>query len=573
MISIDPSSTITLCKTPLEADQNNQLTFANASAQESYFNGLTGNKVFTEYTYVRQENSINLEIPYDQCIGYNYLFYKNSNFSNKYFYCFITDYQYVNENTTKVFIKTDVYQTWVFQLDYKKCFVEREHVINDTRGLHTLPEALEIGDMVINGDVTDAYATDYDDMLVIAGISEEPTDMGISVSPNQLASASFNGMPSSIYLVGASISNGIQSIINLIDFAGKGEAVKFVFLAPKGCFGYGNVHYTTVTWSFTRDGTTKTVNNVLYPSSSHATGRNNSANPLGDYNYTKPNYLGGTDTYYPKNNKMLCWPFTSLNVSNNAGQTVNYRWEDFTGTSAQFSAYSAVCPGMSIKLEPRNYKNIINDTENGCDYGLTGAKYPICNFTSDIFTNWQTQNGLNLSTLGEVIGVDLPNVQLGANSMAGINALMDVGLNAYEDLSPTSGAINLAGNIYDSVQQRYKASLIPDQARGNINAGDVMYSLKHTCFTFIPVSCKKEYAIICDNYMSMYGYKVSTIKIPEMTSRPNWNYVKTIGCNFEGNIPQPDLQEIRNIFDKGITLWHNPSTFENYDVDNYAPTR
>lgn len=572
MISIDPSSTITLCKTPLEADQNNQLTFANASAQESYFNGLTGNKVFTEYTYVRQENSINLEIPYDQCIGYNYLFYKNSNFSNKYFYCFITDYQYVNENTTKVFIKTDVYQTWLFQIDYKKCFVEREHVINDTKGLHTLPEGLEIGDMVTNGDVTDFAEYGYDDLMVVMGVSVEPQEV-FSVSPNTLANSSFNGMPSSIFLIASSLSNGIQRLVKMYDRAGKGEAVRFVFVAPKQIFGYGNVHYTTVTWSITVDGTTYTEQNVWYPSSQHATGRNESSTPLGDFTYNKPSSLGGLDSYTPKNNKMLCWPYTSLNVSNNAGQSVNYRWEDFTGTTAQFSVYGAVCPGLSIKLEPRNYKNIVNGTENGCDYGLTGAKYPICNFTSDIYTNWQTQNGLNLSVVGEAIGVDLPNVQLGAGSMAGISAAMDVGLNAYEGLDTSAGMINLAGNIFEAVQQRYKASLVPDQAKGNINAGDIMYSLKHNGYTFLPISCKKEYAMICDQYMSMYGYKVSTLKIPEMTSRPNWNYVKTIGCNFEGNIPQPDLQEIRNIFDKGITLWHNPSTFENYDVDNYAPTR
>lgn len=572
MASINPSSNIYLCKTPFEADQQNQLTFSTKVNQESYFNGLADKKVFSEYTYVRKDNSIAIELPYDEAIKYNYVYYRNDNFSNKFFYCFITDYEYVNENTTKIFIKTDVYQTWMFELSYKQCFVEREHVADDTRGLHTIPEGLEIGEMIVNGDTTDFANYAYEDMLVIAGISQEPQDMGISVTPNVLASSTFNGMPSSIYLVGALVSNGIGSIIDLIDFAGKGEAVQFVFVAPKQCFGYGNIHYTSVTWSFTSDSTTKRAN-VLYPSPSHATGRNNSANPLGDFSCNKPTTLGGANSYTPKNNKMLCWPFTSLNVSNNAGQTVNYRWEDFSTATAGFSAYSATCPGMSIKLEPRNYKNITKDAENGCDYGLTCAKYPICNFTSDIYTNWQTQNGLNLSILGETIGVDLPSVQFGAGSMAGINALMDVGLNAYEGLSATSGAINLAGNIYESVQQRYKASLIPDQARGNINAGDIMYSLKHTCFTFIPLSCKKEYAVVCDQYLSMYGYKVNTVKIPELTSRPNWNYIKTIGCNFEGDIPQKDLQEIRGIFDKGITLWHNINTFQDYTQNNYATTR
>ena len=41
---------------------------------------------------------------------------------------------------TEITIETDVFQTWQFNINYKKMFVEREHVNDDTVGLHTVPE-------------------------------------------------------------------------------------------------------------------------------------------------------------------------------------------------------------------------------------------------------------------------------------------------------------------------------------------------------------------------------------------------------------------------------------------------
>ena len=48
----------------------------------------------------------------------------------------------------------------------------------------------------------------------------------------------------------------------------------------------------------------------------------------------------------------------------------------------------------------------------------------------------------------------------------------------------------------------------------------------------------------------------------------NWNFVKTIGCYIEADIPQDDLQEIKSMFDKGVTFWHNPATFADYSQNN-----
>ena len=79
---------------------------------------------------------------------------------------------------------------------------------------------------------------------------------------------------------------------------------------------------------------------------------------------------------------------------------------------------------------------------------------------------------------------------------------------------------------------------------------------------------KQPLAKRCDDYLSMFGYKINDVKIPNLTGRTNWNYIKTIGCNFEGDIPQMYLNKIKEIFNSGITLWHNPNTMYDYSQNN-----
>ena len=82
------------------------------------------------------------------------------------------------------------------------------------------------------------------------------------------------------------------------------------------------------------------------------------------------------------------------------------------------------------------------------------------------------------------------------------------------------------------------------------------------------MSIKAEYARCADEYLSVFGYKTNRVKTPNITGRRNWNYVKTIDCYIEADVPQNDLAEIKRMFNKGITLWHNPTTFADYNQNN-----
>ena len=59
MITITPQGQVYLCKTPLENDYKNQLTFANATAQLNYFNSkIYRNLGDDNYYYIKKDSVI-----------------------------------------------------------------------------------------------------------------------------------------------------------------------------------------------------------------------------------------------------------------------------------------------------------------------------------------------------------------------------------------------------------------------------------------------------------------------------------------------------------------------------------
>ena len=81
------------------------------------------------------------------------------------------------------------------------------------------------------------------------------------------------------------------------------------------------------------------------------------------------------------------------------------------------------------------------------------------------------------------------------------------------------------------------------------------------------MNVKAEMAKTIDDFFTMFGYPVHRIKKPNLNSRSSWNYVKTVECGITGNCILQDLQTLRKIFDKGVTIWHT-NDVGNYNLSN-----
>ena len=81
---------------------------------------------------------------------------------------------------------------------------------------------------------------------------------------------------------------------------------------------------------------------------------------------------------------------------------------------------------------------------------------------------------------------------------------------------------------------------------------------------------------LCD-YFTYYGYKQAKVMQVDTRSRHYFNYIKTSNVNIlPVGIPKAHLDELRTIYDSGVTIWHvdreNVRMFD-YSMDNYEEGR
>ena len=74
-----------------------------------------------------------------------------------------------------------------------------------------------------------------------------------------------------------------------------------------------------------------------------------------------------------------------------------------------------------------------------------------------------------------------------------------------------------------------------------------------------------------NNYFKRYGYAFNDYAIPNIYSRHDFNFLKCSVCHLiSDNIPREHQEEIKQIFESGVTLWHleNGVTPLDYSVTN-----
>jgi hypothetical protein len=134
-------------------------------------------------------------------------------------------------------------------------------------------------------------------------------------------------------------------------------------------------------------------------------------------------------------------------------------------------------------------------------------------------------------------------------------------------------AIAFGGQIANALIKQQDIKNTPDDL---VNTGDdvgLNFIKNNLYITENQYEIESSYKQRLFNYFKHYGYKCNDFKVPNLKSRYYYNYIKTIGCNIDSNIDNKYITRIREIFDKGITLWHyrDETTFkgiENYDYEN-----
>lgn len=538
---IEPNSTIKIIyQCPLDKSYENTLWFDTVADQINYFQNVLGGYTFSKQSYQRvTKRSFRIAKPAEEMYDCNYIAFRNISFGTKWFYAFIDKIEYVNNVTSEITYTIDVLQTWHFDYSMEQCFVEREHSVTDEIGDNIVDEGLDTGEYVID-DVTYAPSTGlqnyYDYQLVIWSTFDHYYNNVMAYKQNTLvpdaSGVFFTGLyPNQFDLTSAGIDEAIDWMADVPAIMLSG--IVAVTIAPWYAFtGPQNIRITKKLTGLERN------------------------------------------TGYVKNKKLYTYPYNFLYTTNFHGKTAVFRYEFFDNplSYAEFEAYCDETPNPIAVLHPINYKGLTDNYDETME--LSG--FPQCAFTADSYKAWlaQSASSIALTSLGGAAAAatlpsNFPGMPVTETALAPYSASTAAVGSALGGISGFVGAAAIIGAIRTEIQGVIH-SFMPPQAKGN-QASTALVDLKKLNFAFMHKHITKEYATIIDDFFSMYGYATKKVKYPNRSSRPEWNYVKTIGCKIRSGIPSDDATTIEGLYDRGLRFWKNPQHIGNYTFDN-SPT-
>ena len=568
---ITPNSEVIMLKVPLTPDCKNQLKFKYPNQQFEYFRFTEGARPYQNCSYIRKDNVLEVPGNFDELSNYNYCMYQNSDYSGKWYYCFILKHIYVNDNVTRLVIATDYWQTYCFDMSFKMSFIEREMLStqDDVPGANLEPEGLEIGETIEEASTS---VTGLNEVYVIA-LSKDPSQY-----PNiweQTGDGSYgcmlNKFVSGLWfcLCSASACRTYLKLMNSEnDQEGHnlGASVVAVFTVPAlACYGIGDLTETELN-------TPDSGFNYWIVGDETSTGRELTLN-------STPSQING---YTPKNKKLLTYPYCYLGFTPSNGSQKIFKYENFGNGTPKFKVRSEINPNPSVYFIPENYKGAsgVNVSESAV---LTG--YPSVSYYTDVFNSWLAQNndlinlGLDQNAFNFEFQQGMSALSYGLKTAGALGTiasgdvaggLMDFAGASMGVLAETySRKVNYDYGVQETMLQKEKQALLPN----NVSMGSTNTTLLNFGYmnddVFTRYNIKRQFAEKIDEFFSMYGYKTNKLKLPNLDNRSEWNYVKTVGANITGaNIPSDDLFALKQMFNDGVTFWHKPENYLDYTKNN-----
>ena len=528
----------------------NTLNWSSLADQERYFRSNT--YVFVDaLSYIRYADGV-IRIKGSMRTFYkcNYMMFQNTSFENKWFYAFIKKIEYVNNSTVEITYDIDVFQTWFAVPRFNNVFVEREHVADDTVGKHTIDEGIPTGYPISFGQqmFTVGGSKNIDDLCIVLETTFQLIGDGSISSSLVWLGGVLRGAYISVFK--KTEINSFTKVMQWINNRGLGDGIVAIYLFPEVL-----LELTEVTTGLTyTDGTVIEVPFFRITE-------------LKKYVTAAVSFSQKIEGYTPKNNKLLCYPYCFAYASNGSGKNITLKYEFDTVGDNIFAARYFAQPGANgtlmaqLSLEDQNASFI--ETPIG---GFPQVAYSYDKYSDYLALN---QNKLEFQKTQMTVNAITGAISSGVGgATSGFTAGGVVGAVA-------GAAVGIGKSVWQSVQgfsqisaEKADIDAQPNGLVGSAQTPDTLVLQERFGLMFHQMCIRPEYAKIIDDFFSRYGYKVSSLKTPSITTRKNWNYIQTVGATIPTEMPADVESKICSILDRGITFWHNPETMLNYDADN-----
>ena len=517
-------------------------------------------------SFLHPTKSIMVNFGYEKCLQSNYIAFQNPDYSNKWFFAWIDDVIYRSDKNTEITFTIDAWTTWYGYWTKKTCYVERQHVNDDSIGSNTIPENLYINDIIEESSEMDAsfdtsryfwvaIQSSYTIKDSSDGTDPLPSNNGDQYDGIAVYNKTIYGTPIFLFAIDpedpTNSFGNLEKFIKRTNFDKHIEDIENMFVIPDALIKprYLNAHQA-------KAGTGKDSEFIWYTLAQTVVPEKLVTNIAKRTSFSNISV---------RNNKCYTYPYNYLYVTNNAGSSNIYKYENFSTTNCQFENQLALTIGVSGRVIPKYYKNM----EYNEDESLPLGKFPTCAWSSDAFTNWLTQNSVNIPVgIALVVGgLALAGATGGASAGAAAAAGSSGALSGVS--LGTTLAVSGASQVASGIGTYNESKLLPN-VNGGQATGDVVWSNGNSGFIFRQMRADNESMKIIDDYFTKYGYAIKSLQSPNITGRRYWNYIE-IGKTEEigyGDVPSKFMEIINNSCRKGVTIWHSHSNLGDYSLNN-----
>jgi hypothetical protein len=592
---------------PFSNDYKHSRWFDTSSAQESYFLGKTVVHSMTENTFQKIEgkNFISVKQNIDALWGVNYVMFQNTSYNVKWFYGFVTKLEYKNATTTYVHFEIDVLQTWMFTMNFKPSYVVREHCTlweaDGTPVINTVDEGLNYGTTyetvnVLNwkpyGDVlflvivTKALLHDRESGEktgdIFPNINASPQPLCYYVHPFKLDGTlptCWDGVDNIVLSNPSELLQGIYSMdgavndvvsIYITDYFGFDIDVD-----SSGSLTFPSSNFVNVNKAYNINGdpTTKYFNTIFVSDIKSYIGKSAFfTNKYADYRTVKES-------------KLLMHPYTTLILDDLKGNRQPIMNEYIKGDDITVTIHGSLGTSNKTSYGIENYQ--LKDNLEAADWFHASLEHSLFNdnpndlpIITDMLAAYlqgnrnSIQNQKNSTIFNGILnglGGVMSTVSGAVTGAATGSLIGPEGTLAGAVVGGIGGAMNTVKGAGNSVLQLQ--GMNAKQKDINNTPASLSKMGANTYFDYghnlrglylIKRQITPEYQKKLEDFFNIFGYKKNEVKLPNFHTRQYWNYVQTSGCVITGNFNNEDLQELKSVFDSGITLWHTD------DIGNYA---
>lgn len=557
---MNPISNLILYNCKLDRTMHKTVDFSSRSARDSYFSNSNAIATIVSVPYsgdayfIRENKTIKVPINADvlDSNGVNYCRFNNpQSGTSQYFYCFIDDIEYVAPNTSALHLRTDVMLTNMGNFTASECFVEREHIpkSDDVFYNQLTPESVDFGDIVEYGSetmtplMTSSGLGDvsplFNNYFAMACTTEKcPTSPDI---PNQYIDLEYGGVPNTCIYYALWIDQ-VFDFVNLYNDAGKSDSIISIYLAPSAY-----------------------INRMILDDTFMINGRplNIAFDRSEGYTYTHYRLTQTLNNgYTPRNSKLFCYPYNYCVLHNNSGSSIDLKYENSVNhDSISIWSFCAPCVNPSIIAVPKDYENYGGATyytgyAGNYKYSIEYNDFPEIAYNTDIYKEYIALNKNVLQTTKDQINENFFTNAVNATASGNMLGLISTGVNYVQQME------NYRAPLEDLKNR-------PKQIHGRPSVNAAFMSNAVGIF-LDRVACKPQFAEKIDKYFDMYGYNISTVKVPAWNTRNHYNYAKTSGVDIFGTIAKNDKETIASIFNSGVTFWHisGGGVYGTYDTNN-----